>query len=193
ESGKEGWGGLRGREGRGEDRRVNTGSKSAKALRNEGAGKFACVAFPDRKKRGHADAGEVSFAISTEVFEEDIAEGNLLDTFLEIDAKSLFHTCLVDRIYTLGRDAHFVQRQGDGLRLELDKFSAGRLHADAVVGCCDGCEEGSDAIVALPLNSMQSHGGIFATRPTEQDGFRHGRVSFRSVAISVWFVAEVRR
>src|SRR6266571_1217745 len=111
---------------------------------------LARVALPDGKKCGHTDARKVLLAINAEVFEENVAEGDLSNALRVVHAQCFLHARFVDGIDALRRDANFVERQADGPRLTLEKLTADAVHADALVAFGDGGEQGCDLdVVAL--------------------------------------------
>ena len=155
-----------------EDLGIDTDGDGAKSIGVEFADEIARVALPDGEEGGHADAREVLFAIGAEVFEENVAESDFLNTVFEVKTKSFFHARFVNGIDALWRNADFVKRQADGLSLPLEKLAADAVHADAVVTFGDGSKEGGDANVAPLKKRVQSHGAVFATAPAEENWFR---------------------
>src|ERR1700688_4237027 len=81
-----------------ENFRIHASGNGGKALRVEILNKFARVAFPDGKECGHADASEILLAISAQVFEEYVAEGDLSNATVVEGAKHFFHAGFVDGI-----------------------------------------------------------------------------------------------
>ena len=65
-----------------EDFRIDTGGDGAEILSVEMADELAGVALPEGEEGGHADAGEIFFAVGAEVFEEDVAEGDFADALV---------------------------------------------------------------------------------------------------------------
>ncbi len=110
---------------------VDTSGDGAETLFMEVADQFAGIAFPDGKESGHADAGEIFFAIGAQVFKENVTEGYLADALVVEEAESFFHARFVDEIDTLRRDENFVQRKADGFSLALEKFAADAVHRRA--------------------------------------------------------------
>src|SRR5260370_31613055 len=91
---------------------VDTCGDGTEMLLVEVADQFAGVALPDGKESGHADASEIFLAVGAEVFEEDVAEGDLADALGVEEAEGFFHACFVDGVDALRGDANFVERQG---------------------------------------------------------------------------------
>jgi len=87
-----------------ENFRIDARGDGAEALLVEVADQFASIAFPDRKKAGHADAGEVFLAVGAEVFEKNVAEGDLANALVVEEAEGFFHARFVDGIDALRRD-----------------------------------------------------------------------------------------
>ena len=129
------------------------------------------VAFPDGEEGSHADAGEIFFAIGTEVFEEDVAKGGFAHSLVVKEAEGFFHAGFVDGIDALGRNEDFMQREADGFSLPLEKFTADAVHGDAVIAFRDGGEKGDDSKMLLLEQRVQRHGAVFAAAPAEEDGF----------------------
>ena len=151
---------------------VNARGDGAKAPLVKKPDQFASVAFPEGEEGGHTDAGEVFLAVGAQVFEKDIAEGNLMDILVAEVAESFFHARLVDGIGALRRDANFVQRQTERFSLPPEEFTADAVHGDAVVAFRYGSEKGGDLEVLLLEQRIQRHGAVFAAAPAEEDGFR---------------------
>jgi hypothetical protein len=99
---------------------VDASGNGAEALLVKKPDQFARVAFPNREEGGHADTGEVFFAVGAEVFKEDVAEGDLADTLVVEEAESFFHARFVDGVDALRRDADFVQREAERFGLALE-------------------------------------------------------------------------
>ena len=155
-----------------ENFRIDASGDGSEMLFVEIANQFAGVALPDGKKGGHADAGEVFFAVGAEVFEEDIAEGDFSNALAIEEAEGLLHAGLVDGVDTLRRDGDFVKRQVERVRLAVEKFAANAVHGDAVVAFGDGGEKGGDVELLLLEQRVQRHGAVFSAAPAEEDGFR---------------------
>src|SRR6266568_3702539 len=153
---------------------IDANGDGAEMLGVEEADEFAGVALPDGKEGGHADTREILFAIGAEVFEENVAKGDLANTLIVMGAQGLFHTRFVDGIHALRRDANFVQRQADGFGLLKQKFTADTMHADAVITFGDGGEKRGYAKLLLLEQRVQGHGAVFAAAPAEKDGFGVG-------------------
>jgi len=151
--------------------RIDASSDGAEILVVKVADELAGVALPDGEKGGHADAGEIFFAVGAEVFEKDIAESDLSNALVVEEAERSFHAGFVDGIDALWRDENFVQGQAERLRLLLEKFAADAVHGDAVVVLCDGGEKGDDTELLLLEKRVQRHGAVFAAAPAEEDGF----------------------
>jgi len=154
-----------------EDFGVNACGDGAETVFVEATDQFARIALPDGEERGHADAGEIFFAVGAEVFQEDIAESDRADALGEVNAQGFLHARFVDGIDALPRDEDFVKRETDGFGLALEKFAADTVHGDAVVGLGDGGEQGYDVESLLLEQGVQGHGAVFAAAPAEEDGF----------------------
>ena len=150
---------------------IDANCDGAETLVVEIPDQFARVVLPDGEERSHADAGEIFFAIGTEVFEKDVAEGYFADALGEVNEKGFFHACFVDGIDALRRDEDFVKREADRFGLALEKFAADSVHGDAVVAFRDGGEERYDLESLLLEQRVQGHGAVFAAAPAEENGF----------------------
>jgi hypothetical protein len=168
-----------------EDFAVDAGGDGAEAVRVEMADEFACIAFPEGKESGHADAREISLAVGAEVFKEDISEGDSSNALVIEVEKRLFHAGFVDGIDALWRDRNFVQREAERFGLTMEKFSADAVHGDAIVILCDGGEKGDDAELLLLEKRVQRHGTVFAAAPAEEDGFRCGHLQWSVISLQL--------
>ena len=155
-----------------ENLRIDASDDGAEMLFVEIADQLACIVFPEGKDCGHADTGEIFFAVSAEVFEEDVAESDLSNTFVTVGAEGLFHAGLIDGIDALRRNRDFVKRQAERGRLAMEKFAADTVHGDAVVALGDGSKKGGDVELLLLEQREQRHGAVFAAAPAEKNGFR---------------------
>ncbi len=72
-----------------ENFRIDARGDGAEALLVEVADQFASIAFPDRKKGGHADAGKIFLAVGPEVFEKDVAEGDCSNALVVEEAETV--------------------------------------------------------------------------------------------------------
>jgi len=106
------------------DLAVHAHGDGAKARGVQVADELARIAFPDGEDRGHAHAGEVFLAIGAQILEEDVAEGDAANAAREVNAQGLVHSRFIDPITALRRNADFVERQADRLRLALQEFAA---------------------------------------------------------------------
>src|SRR5207245_8688047 len=93
----------------------------AETARLKEADEFVRVSLPDGKQSAHSDARKIFFAIGAQVFEENVAKGNLANALIVETAQGLPHARFINGIRALRRDAHFVERQADGCGLELEK------------------------------------------------------------------------
>ena len=157
---------------------INANGDGAETLGVEKADEFARVALPDGKESGHSDARKILFAIGAQVFEQNVAKGDLANALIVENAQGLPHARFIDGIHALGRDAYFVERQADGFGLELEKLPANAVHADAFVALGDGREERGNAELLLLEQRVKRHGAVFAAAPAEEDGFGCGHQEF---------------
>src|SRR5205823_5907186 len=81
-----------------ENFRINAGGNGAEAVFVKVADEFAGVAVPDGEERGHADAGEILFAVGAEIFEEDVAKGDFTNALVAEETEGFFHARFVDGI-----------------------------------------------------------------------------------------------
>jgi len=169
-------------EARRENFRIDTDGDGAEVLGMEKTDELVRVTLPDGKQGGHADARKILFAISAQVFEEDVAESHFADALIEEDAESALHAGFVNGIDALRRDAHFVQRQADGFGLLEQELAADAVHANAAVAFGDSGEERGHAELWLLEQRVQSHGAVFAPAPAEEDGFGCGHKKFSVVS-----------
>src|SRR5260370_22284850 len=92
---------------------VDASGDGTETLFMEVADQFAGIAFPDGKESGHADASEISLAVGAEVFEEDVAEGDLADALVGEEAAGFFHARFVDGVDPLRPGQNFVLPHAD--------------------------------------------------------------------------------
>ena len=158
---------------------INANGDGAETARLKEADEFVRVSLPDGKQSAHSDARKIFFAIGAQVFEENVAKGNLANALIVETAQGLPHARFINGIRALRRDAHFVERQADGCGLELEKLAANAVHADAFVALGDGREEGCDVELLLLEQRVKRHGAVFAAAPAEEDGFAYGHKRFQ--------------
>ena len=132
------------------------------------------VASPYGELSGHLEARQIFFTVGAEIFQENVAEGHFANALSVEDLEGLLHALFVKRIAALRRDRDFVKRDVEGLGLLVEEFAADTMHGDAAVGFGDGGEKRDDFELGILAEGVESHGGVFAAGPAEEDGFRHG-------------------
>ena len=142
-------------------------------------GQFTRVYFPDREKRGHVCAHKFLFTIDAQVFQENVAETEVMNSLFAKTKNRFGHARLVDRIRTLRRNADFFDRQANGFGLPVKEFVANAVHADALVALGYGGQEGDHFIVRITKKDVQGHCTVFPATPREHQWNSHGSVAAR--------------
>ena len=157
-----------------DDLGINADGDGAETLGMKKADELARVAFPKGKESRHAESRKSFFAIGTQVFEKDVTESHLANAPVVKPVQDLLHARFIGGIQAPRRDAYFVHGQTDGFGLELQKFAANTVHADAFVAFGDGGQKGRGAELLLPDERVKRHSAVFAAAPAEEDGLGCG-------------------
>src|SRR5260370_15425529 len=139
---------------------VDASSDGAEMLLVKKANQFTGIAFPDGEEGGHADAGEILLAVSTEIFEEDVAKCDLTNAPIVEDAQGLLHARFIDRIHALRWDEDFVEGQADGFGLLPQEVAPDNLPGDAGLSFRGGGGKNDAAGKLLLEPGVPRHGAV---------------------------------
>ena len=158
--------------------RVNTGEMRAEAcgdhLASEFGGGDAERRAPDGEDGFEAGSGEFLDAVSADVLEEEVAEGDSVEAFGGSAGADLGHPRLVVGVGAGEGKIDLPERQADGSGLPVEKFFAEAVDGDAAELLVEGGEEGDDLVLRLPAEEMEGPGAVFSAAPTEQDALWGG-------------------
>ena len=144
-------------------------------LVREFAGRDARGGAPDREDRFEAGAGELPDAVVADVFEEEIAEGDAVDSGGGGAGEDLGHLRLVLDVGAGKGEVDLPERKAGGGGLEVEKLFAKAVDGDPGEMPIDAGEQADDAELWLLTQLVEGPGAILAAAPTEQDVFlNHG-------------------
>src|SRR5215471_14311929 len=116
--------------------------------------------LPDWKERLEAGAFKLLDPIRADVFQEQVAEGDVRCTLLEPLFDRSAHCALVHFVGTGPREWNDVEREPDGARLRLDDREASRVHRDPPVSRINGRQQADNLDVRILPEHVQSPGAV---------------------------------
>ena len=146
------------------------GDDGAEAVGDHLPGQGVRGLAPDGEGGGEAGAGEVGFAVSPYVFEEEVAEGEGGGAQAVGEGADAVeegaHGGFVGLVGAGVGDGDFVEGEAEAIGLQLQDGAGGRLDGDAVVGGVDGGEDAADVpALRVGAEDMQGPGGVLARGP----------------------------
>src|SRR5207244_3497320 len=160
-------------------RAVDAGEIGPEAEPDEGSDELGRVPMPDREDAAHADPRQVPLAISAEVLQEDVPEGDGRDASRAVFAHRAFHQGFVLLVgAAVPRQVELVERHADRRGLLLEKLDPHAVVADAVELAGHRREERHDLIPSAPAQLVERHRAVLAAPQREQHFFSAGRAQW---------------
>jgi hypothetical protein len=169
----------------GEDARVDAGDFGAEAGGDHGAGERGGGDLPYGKDGFETGAGELLFAISADVGEEEIAECHGLNGLGGRALAEGGHAGFVLFVGAGPGEGNGPEGKAEGFGLQFEKLSADGVHGDAVELFVEGGEKRDDFDGRVLAEEVQGPGAIFTAGPGE--GY-----TFQAATATRSFVATVR-
>ena len=160
-------------EGGGELTQVDAREARAKAAGDHLAGQRIGCNLPKREKRLESGGRELLFAISSNIFQEEIAKSDGVDAFADGAPADLGHALLVDFIGTWPGERDDPEREPSGGGLRFEDRAAHAVHGDAVELSVERGEQTADLDGGIAAQNVEGPSAVFAAAPGEENAL-HG-------------------
>ena len=125
------------------------------------------VAAPNRENGRHAAGCELLFAIGADVFEEKVAEDDVINALVARTSHRFAHGLFVGFVWARRWDWDFDERQAGGFSLEFEQRLADGVHGDAFMRAVDCGEQRGDFELPRLARQVERPGTVFAAAPCE--------------------------
>jgi hypothetical protein len=157
---------------------IHAGEPGFEARVDHALGEFASRDAPHGEDRFESRAFELLLAVGSDVAEEEVAEGDAVDTFPDRFRADFAHDALVIVIRAGGGEIDIPERKVGDPGLRLDEFAAHAVHGDAIGFAIESGEEADQFVVGLPAQEVEGPGTVFAAAPGKK-GALHGSYGTR--------------